>query len=82
MSFHVYVEPELERKIEDLCKKTGRKRNAIVREALKEFVEKHSTQAWPDAVFDFKPNSKLARFESFRGDLLPERDNIFVGEDL
>lgn len=81
MSFHVYVEPDLERKIEDLCKKTGRKRNAIVREALKEFVEKHSTQAWPDAVFNFRPNSKLARFESLRADLPPERDNIFAGED-
>lgn len=82
MSFHVYVEPDLERKIEDLCKKTGRKRNAIVREALKEFVEKHSSQSWPESVFDFKPSSKLTRFESLRVDFSQEREDIFAGEDL
>lgn len=82
MSFHVYVEPDLERKIEDLCKKTGRKRNAIVREALKEFVEKHSSESWPESVFDFKPSSKLTRFESLRADFLAEREEVFAGEDL
>ena len=82
MSFHVYVEPDLEQKIEDLCKRTGRKRNAIVREALREYVDKCSPQDWPDDVFNFKPNSKLTRFESLRAELLADRDDIFATEEF
>lgn len=77
MSFHVYVEPELERKIDALCKLTGRKRNAIVREALREYLNRQISNTWPDEVFDFKPNNKLIRFESLRSEFPPEREDIF-----
>ncbi len=80
MSFHVYVEPDLERKLEDFCKNSGRKRNAIVREALKEYMARHTRQNWPEAVFEFKPDAKF-RFESYRDDLLLEREDIFANED-
>jgi len=77
MSFHVYLEPELELKIEILTKQTGRKRNSLVREALREYLEKHLQKAWPAAVFDFKPEPRLARFESLRSGLPPDREDIF-----
>lgn len=80
MSFHVYVEPELERKLTDLCKKTGRKRNSLVREALREYLVRHSLQDWPEEVFGFKPNNKLVRFESLRGSFGKQRDDIFADE--
>lgn len=82
MSFHVYVEPELEEKIEAVCKKTGRKRNTIVREALREYVEKLASQEWPDDVFRFKPDAELSRFESLRENMYQQRDDIFAsGKD-
>lgn len=81
MSFHVYVEPELEQKIEAVCKRTGRKRNTIVREALREYIEKLSLQAWPDDVFRFKPDARLSRFESLRDNMPQQRDDIFAGND-
>jgi hypothetical protein len=77
MSFHVYVEPELELQLEELCKKSGKKRNAVVREALREYVTRQNERAWPTAVFHFKPDAKLVRFESTRSDLPLERDGIF-----
>ncbi len=78
MNFHVYIEQELESKLELLCKKTGSKRNSLVREALREYLKNHLSQQWPESVFDFKPDRHLPRFESLRGDLPPDRDNIFT----
>ena len=77
MSFHVYVEPELEHQLEALCKRTGKKRNAVVREALREYVTRQSERPWPKAVFQFKPDPNLVRFETTRTDLPVERDSIF-----
>jgi hypothetical protein len=77
MSFHVYVEPELQDRLDALCKKTGRKRNALVREALRQYVEKEAAASWPASLFDFKPDPSFVRFESLRDDLPPDRGNIF-----
>jgi hypothetical protein len=81
VSFHVYVEPELQDKLDALCKKTGRKRNALVREALRDYVEKQAVSAWPPSFFDFKADQSFPRFESLRDDLAPDRDNIFGDDD-
>ena len=80
MSFHVYLEPELQYRLDALCSKTGRKRNTLVREALREFLEKRIEKSWPAVVFDFKSDPALPRFESMRSDLLPDRENVFADE--
>jgi hypothetical protein len=80
MSFHVYIEPELVEQLELLCKKTGRKRNAIMREALRSYLESNAQTKWPDAVFQFKPDPTLEPFETSRCEFLPERQGIFSPE--
>lgn len=77
MSFHVYIEPELESKLDSLCKKTGEKRNAIVRKALREYVESQLNSEWPENLFDFKPDKSLPRFEEYRREFSADRDDIF-----
>lgn len=79
MSFHVYLEPDLEVKLASLCKKTGKKRNAIVREALREYVDQHLNSAWPKGFFDFLPDPNLVPFENARMEDLIERGDIFEG---
>jgi hypothetical protein len=81
MSFHVYLEPQLQEQVDALSKKTGRKRNAIVREALREYVAKQVKQDWPEEVFRFSADPKLTRFESLRQDSLSQRENIFQDQD-
>lgn len=81
MSFHVYLEPDLESKLDSLCQKTGKKRNAIVREALRDYVDVHLSPDWPTEVFNFTPDKNLVPFENFRGDLSIERDDIFDADE-
>jgi hypothetical protein len=78
MSFHVYLEPDLELKLQALCKKTHSKRNTLIREAVREYVTKHSERSWPKSVIEFKPDPKLTRFESLRKSLRKDRDDIFT----
>ncbi len=80
MSFHVYIEPELESKLESLCKKTGEKRNSVVRKALREYVESQLAVEWPEAVFQFIPVKSLPRFEANRDHFSSDRDDIFRQE--
>lgn len=77
MSFHVYIEPDLESKLDTLCKKTGEKRNAIVRKALRAYVNSHLTADWPEGLFDFKPDKSLPRFEATRSEFASDRDDVF-----
>jgi hypothetical protein len=78
LSFHVYIEPALEAKLDSLCKKTGEKRNAIVRKALREYVESRLVTEWPEDLFQFKPDKSLQRFESSRTEFTSDRDDIFA----
>ncbi len=82
MSFQVYIEPELQEKLDALCKKMGQKRNTLVREALREYLGRRLEKSWPDAVFQFKPDRALPRFEERRDELFPDRDNIFADVKL
>jgi hypothetical protein len=77
MSFHVYLEAELEQQLETVCRKAGLKRNTAVREALREYVAKRLEQSWPNAILKFQPDSTLPRFESERSDLLDDSDKPF-----
>lgn len=77
MSFHVYLEPELQSKVDAFCKKTGQKRNSVIRDALRNYLDDKSELKWPPAVFDFKADPNLPRFESFRDEFPEERDDVF-----
>lgn len=78
MAFHVYIEPELEMKLDAFCKKTGKKRNTLVREALREFLDKRVSQDWPESVLKFKPDISLPPFEACRDELPAQRDDILA----
>lgn len=77
MSFHVYLEPDLQAKLDSLCKKTGQKRNTLVREAVRQLVERNLDSTWPDAVFAFRADPALVPFESARKEFLNDRDWSF-----
>lgn len=77
MSFHVYIEPDLESRLDTLCKKTGEKRNALVRKAIREYVDSQLATEWPEDLFKFKPDKSLPRFEETRNEFTADRDDIF-----
>lgn len=74
MNINVYLEDTLAKSLDYCAKKTGASRNAIIREAVREWIIHHEVKQWPKSVLDFKGYADVPSFESFRDDLLPPDD--------
>tara|TARA_R110000868_G_scaffold158036_3_gene385784 strand:- start:33093 stop:33329 length:237 start_codon:yes stop_codon:yes gene_type:complete len=78
MNFNVYIENTLAERMNSLARETHMSRNAIIRVALKNWVDEHEHQAWPNAVLNFKGDPDFPGFEDHRDDLLPPKDDPFA----
>lgn len=74
MIFSVHLEEELFLKINSAAKAMGKTRNALIRQALGEWVADHKPAAWPAKVAAFKGIKRAPRFESGRAELKPPRE--------
>ncbi|MGB7416467.1 MAG: ribbon-helix-helix domain-containing protein [Thermosynechococcaceae cyanobacterium] len=74
MNFNVYVEDNLANRLDRLAKRQGKKRNAIIREALEDWTIKHLPATWPDEVLEYTGSQDSIVFESYRDELLPPKD--------
>mgnify|MGYP002784386937 CR=1 FL=1 len=76
MGFHIYLEQELQKRLDAICASLGKKRNTAIREAVREYVEMHSEKEWPDLVNNFKPIRDFEPFEKDRKELLPPSEDM------
>ena len=74
MNFNIYLEDALGHKLENIAQKQGKSRNALVREAIKEFVDKQAYSHWTETIMSFQGVDEGITFESYRNDLLPPDD--------
>ncbi len=75
MNVNIYVEDDLGREINQMAQLLGKYRNAIIREALKEWVIHHSSHEWPDLVKKYAAVKDFPRFEDYRNELQNKKDN-------
>ena len=71
MNFNVYLKKEVGQKITKRAKALHRSRNAIINEALEEWLQKHTQTSWPADFFDFEAIKDVPDFQQLRRDLLP-----------
>jgi len=74
MTFSVHIDQETADTLARLAKKTGRKRNALIREAIRSWVERERRSEWPEAVLQFRGVPSITTFESYRHELKPPRE--------
>ena len=77
MNFNVYLDDDLARRLAALAKRTGARRNALVRQAVANLVASTST-SWPEAVLAWTGDASVAPFESFRRELSEPNDDPFA----
>lgn len=77
MNVNIYIEDTLGKKLQYHAKKVGKPRNAIVREAIREWIEHHETTQWPESILKYEGCPSLPQFESFRDELLPPKEDPF-----
>lgn len=75
MNFTVYIEDFMAEKVIAVAKIQGKTRNAIVREALEEWYERHAISHWEPGFFDFEPISDLPDFSNYRLEFKPLKED-------
>lgn len=75
MNVNIYLEENLAHQLDEYIEQSGTKRNAVIREAIKEWLARHQPQKWPDCIMNFKGDPDFPAFESFRENLLPPKED-------
>lgn len=79
MNVNVYLENELANQVSNIAKRVHKSRNAIIREALQEWVRRYQGKQWPDSILKFKGFSgHFTAFEEYRSELLTSVEDPFA----
>jgi Arc/MetJ-type ribon-helix-helix transcriptional regulator len=73
MNFSVHLNDEMVRRLNRTAKESGRTRNALIREAVADWLAKQRPAQWPAEVASFRGVGKFKRFEDAREELEPPR---------
>ncbi len=71
MNFNIYLDDETGQRLNQVAKKAGESRNALVRQAVSEWLNRHGKPQWPEEVLAFKGMAGMPRFEANRHRLKP-----------
>lgn len=79
MNINIYIENNLGNQLTGIAKTLHKARNAIIREAIQEWIVHHKTQQWPPCIRNFKGlrEKKIPRFESYRDELTEPKSDPF-----
>jgi predicted transcriptional regulator len=79
MNFNIYLDSELGAALKRLAKRRKLTRNALIRKAVEELLEKEThSQEWPEAVLQWQGDPKFAPFESHRAKLADPAQDPFA----
>lgn len=78
MNLSVYLPPKLASQLSLIAKQQQTSKNAIVKEALEEWLTHHYLRAsWPPQFFDFQAVENAPDFSVYRNELAPPKEDIF-----
>lgn len=79
MHFNIYLDDATGQQLNAVAKQVGETRNALIREAVKEWLNRHACPQWPDAVMEFQGEPGLQPFEAARELMKPPADDPLAG---
>ena len=80
MNFNIYLNNNLAKQLDSLIKRTKKKRNTIIQEAIAAFAQQDQSKQWPTSIQSFHGINGLTNwngFESTRKDLKQPNTEIF-----
>lgn len=66
MNFSIHLEERLAAGLKRQASRSGRTRNALINEAVRQYLERAQRDEWPKELHDFAPFDDLKPFESHR----------------
>lgn len=74
MTFSIHLDQPTAEALAQAVQETGRTRNALIREAVHQWLASKEHAEWPDVVRHFKGAPGAARFEEYRVGLREPQD--------
>jgi hypothetical protein len=71
MHFNVYIDDQTGQQLNATAEQSGQTRNALIREAVREWLAHRNKPQWPEAVMDFTGMPDMPPFETGRDQLKP-----------
>lgn len=78
MNFNIYIDDKVGIKLNKLAKTSGKTRNALIREAIEEWVNHQINPQWSEKILSFKGLKDMPSFESYRSELNEPKDDPFA----
>lgn len=66
MNFNIYLDDETGQQLNQVAKQAGESRNALVRQAVSEWLKRQRKPQWPDEVLSFEGFADTPPFEASR----------------
>lgn len=77
MNINIYIEDQLAIQLSQYAKKFHKKRNSIVREAIKDWLKKHEQSQWSKSVMQFKGICDFPDISEIRKDMIESKKELF-----
>lgn len=71
MHFNVYMDDQTGRQLNIASERSGQPRNALIRQAVSEWLARQNQPKWPEEVLDFQGVADMPPFEAGREQLTP-----------
>lgn len=66
MNFNIYLDDETGRRLAAAAEHAHASRNALIRQAVSEWLDRQAQGQWPDAVLEFQGMADMPAFEAGR----------------
>jgi hypothetical protein len=71
MNFNIYLDDETGQQLNHVAEEVGESRNALVRRAVSEWLNRQGKPQWPDVVLAYRGVADMPLFEASRDRLKP-----------
>jgi hypothetical protein len=75
MNFNIYLDDETGQQLGQVAEQAGETRNALIRQAVSEWLDRQGRPQWPTEVLGFKGMTNVPLFEAGRDRLTPPGDD-------
>lgn len=79
MNFNLYLDDHTAQELDSTAKSLGETRSGLIRKAVREWLDKKTlgSPGWPSSILEWRGDPGSPPFESYRGELLPLREDSF-----
>lgn len=78
MHFNVYIDDKTGQQLNHFAEQIGETRNALIRQAINEWLARQGKPEWPEIVMSFKGMANIPLFEASRDKLTPPSEDPFA----